>query len=116
MKKYVNVLGTRYEIIRCSAEAMVNGLGGFCDPDLKRIEILKLDTVEEWRCESKEKRDEREKLFLRHEIVHAFLNESGIRDNGAHLDYPWSKNEEMVDWIACQGEKIHNAWREAGAI
>lgn len=116
MKKYVNVLGTKYEIVRVPIDGMEDSLGGFCDPDLKTIKILKLDTVDEWSDESKEKIAEREKLFLRHEIVHAFLNESGIRDNGAYLDRSWSKNEEMVDWIAIQGEKIHAAWREAGAL
>lgn len=116
MKKYVNVLGTKYEIVRLPADEMADGYGGFCDPDLKRIEIVKLDTFEEWKHESKEKIAEREKLFLRHEIVHAFLNESGVRDNGGHWDLSWAKNEEMVDWIAIQGEKIYTAWREAGAL
>ena len=116
MKKYVNVLGTKYEIVRASFDEMENGFGGFCDPDLKRIEILKLDTIEEWKREPKEKIAEREKTFLRHEIVHAFFNESGIRDNGVHLDTSWAKNEEMVDWIAIQGEKIYKAWKEAGAL
>jgi hypothetical protein len=95
---------------------MENGVGGFCDPDLKKIEILRLNTIEEWKQEPREKIAEREKLFLRHEIVHAFLNESGIRDNAAHIDFAWSKNEEMVDWFAIQGEKIYKAWKEAGAL
>ncbi|MBO5969019.1 MAG: hypothetical protein J6S14_11045 [Clostridia bacterium] len=116
MKKHVNVLGVKYEIVRKPIDEMENGFGGFCDPDLKRIEILKLDTIDEWKGEPKEKIAEREKLFLRHEIVHAFFNESGIRDNGAHFDLSWTKNEEMVDWIAIQGEKIYKAWSEAGAL
>lgn len=116
MKKYVNVLGTKYEIVYLSIDEMEDGYGGFCDPDLKRIEILKLGTTEEWKHESKEKIAEREKLFLRHEIVHAFLNESGVRDNGAHIDISWAKNEEMVDWFAIQGEKIYKAWGEAGCV
>ncbi len=116
MKKYVNVLGTKYEIVRVPIDGMEDGLGGFCDPDLKIIKILKLDTIDEWKVEPKEKINEREKLFLRHEIVHAFLNESGVRDNGAFLDRSWAKNEEMVDWIAIQGEKIYKAWKEAEAV
>ena len=116
MKKYVNVLGARYEIIRLPYDKMENGAGGFCDPDLRTIEILKLDTIEEWKHESQAKRTEREKVFLRHEIVHAFLNESGLRDNGACFDLSWAKNEEMVDWFAIQGEKIYKAWQEAGAL
>jgi len=95
---------------------MEKGYGGFCDPDLKRIEILMLDTVDEWKADSQEKIAEREKMFLRHEIVHAFLNESGIRDNGSCFDVSWAKNEEMVDWFAIQGKKIYKAWEEAEAL
>ena len=116
MKNYVNVLGVKYKIVRLPFEEMENGMGGFCDPDLKKIEILRLGTIEEWKQEPREKIAEREKLFLRHEIVHAFLNESGMRDNAVHCDFAWSKNEEMVDWFAIQGEKIYKAWKEAGAL
>ena len=116
MKNYVDVLGTRYRIFRLPADKMEEGCGGFCDPDLKKIEIVKLDTIEEWKAESEVKRMEREKLLLRHEIVHAFLNESGLKDNCVHIDMPWVCNEEMVDWFAIQGEKIYKAWEEAGAL
>lgn len=116
MKKSVNVLGIKYEIVRLPSSEMEFGYGGFCDPDLHRIEILKLDTVDEWKETTKEKRAERENLFLRHEIVHAFFNESGLKDNSTHMEGPWAKNEEMVDWIAVQGTKIYKAWEEAGAL
>lgn len=112
----MNVLGTKYEIVRLPADKMEDGFGGFCNPDLRRIEILRLETLDEWRHESAEQRNEREKLFLRHEIVHAFLNESGLRDNSATFTISWAKNEEMVDWIAIQGTKIYKAWQEAGAL
>ena len=52
---------------------------------------------------------------IRHEIVHAFLFESGLYESSAQVD-GWAKNEEMVDWIARQGQKIYAAWREAGAL
>lgn len=47
----------------------------------------------------------------RHEIVHAFLLESGLAECS-----DWAQNEEMVDWIARMGPKIHVAWQAAGAI
>ena len=47
----------------------------------------------------------------RHEIVHAFLFESGL----AH-SCDWAINEEMVDWIAMQAEKLIKAREEAGAL
>lgn len=39
---------------------------------------------------------------LRHEVVHAFLYESGL-DNQA-----WAENEEIVDWISIQLDKIYH--------
>ncbi len=55
------------------------------------------------------------KATLRHEIVHAFLGESGLSANSNESD-AWARNEEMVDWFALQGPKIYKAWQEAGAV
>lgn len=55
------------------------------------------------------------KKTLRHEIIHAFLSESGLYRNTTAAAH-WSCNEEMVDWIAMQGPKIVAAWTEAGAL
>ncbi len=55
--------------------------------------------------------DEIIRRTARHEIVHAFLAESGLDQNS-----DWARNEEIVDWIALQGPKIFKAWQEAGAI
>lgn len=38
---------------------------------------------------------------MRHELIHAFLGESGLRS-----DSEWAENEEMVDYFAIQFEKI----------
>ena len=51
----------------------------------------------------------------RHEIVHAFLEESGLAECSGTSD-AWAMNETMVDWIARMGEKIYKAWSDAGAI
>lgn len=53
---------------------------------------------------------------LRHEIVHCFLEESGLSSNSFSVDGPWATNEEMIDWFALQGPKIYKAWIEADAI
>lgn len=58
----------------------------------------------------------RMKKILRHEIVHAFLNQSGLSENAGIYKSAWSINEEMVDWFAIQGTKIYKAWKEAGAL
>lgn len=52
---------------------------------------------------------------LRHEIVHAFLFESGLAECSGEVE-SWAKNETMVDWIAKQGQKIYKAWADAGCL
>ena len=42
-----------------------------------------------------------EKKILRHEIIHAFLYESGLDINSHDIDQ-WARDEEMVDWMAIQ--------------
>ncbi len=46
------------------------------------------------------------KRTLRYEIMHAFLNESGLSDSSNQYGGAWAKNEEMVDWFAIQSPKI----------
>lgn len=60
---------------------------------------------------SKGKLEIQEQKNIRHEIVHAFLFESGLAENS-----DWAQNEEMVDWVAKQGPKLLKAWQEAGAL
>lgn len=55
------------------------------------------------------------KFILRHEIVHAFLFESGLWGCSSSSN-AWALNEEMVEWISIQHEKLHDAFRFAGAL
>ena len=56
------------------------------------------------------------KKTLRHEIMHAFLNESGLSDSSNRFDSAWAKNEEMVDWFAIQSPKIFKVFVELGIL
>lgn len=122
MKNKVNVLGTIYTIKRrkykedpffekgeCSA---------YCFDALNLIVIGILDTWDGAQHTDEDKRGSviAEKENLRHEIVHAFFNESGLAWSSTNLNKAWAKNEEMVDWIARQGTKLYKAWQDAGAI
>ena len=49
-------------------------------------------------------------------LIHAFLNESGLRYNSFAPETAWARNEEMVDWIAIQFPKLMKAFRDADAI
>ena len=46
---------------------------------------------------------------LRHELVHAFILESGLCECCA-----WAEDEELVDWIARQFPKMLDAFTKAG--
>ena len=50
---------------------------------------------------------------LKHEIIHAFLYESGLDSNSFSYSGAWAVNEEMVDWLALQWEKIDYVMSEA---
>lgn len=56
------------------------------------------------------------KETLRHEIVHAFLYESGLSGSSSKIEGGWATNEEMVDWIAIQANKLIAAWKAADCL
>jgi len=77
---------------------------------------LDLESTPDWKDEPEELREKTEKCTLRHELVHAFLNESGLMWNSFTPDKAWAKNEEMVDWIAIQSPKLFKVFREVNAL
>lgn len=115
----VNVLGTEYAVTvrkyaedECFKQTQCNG---YCSGLLKEIVLCDMSTYPGWENETQEARDVQTKETLRHEIVHAFFNESGLACSSSSTD-AWARNEEMVDWIAIQGPKVYKAWMEAGAV
>ena len=52
---------------------------------------------------------------LRHEIVHAFLAESGLQSNFEHCQ-EFGHEETMVDWIAIQFPKIAKVYEKLGIL
>lgn len=116
----VNVLGTEYTVTvkkYKEDEAFERlSIGGYCDGWTKDIVVCDLSTYPGWEHDSPETVKAAQKETLRHEIVHAFLDESGLADNAAVYGGGWAKNEEMVDWWAIQGPKVYKAWQQAGAL
>lgn len=105
----INVLGTDYTIFerKRHKDSQLNDKDGYCDDSVKEIVTARLEAEPD----SKKDLDTVRKKILRHEIVHAFLCESGLLCNS-----DWAENEELVDWIAIQGPKIYKSWQEAGAV
>lgn len=114
--KKVNVLGTDYTIRRVDSgqdEYMEKmHYGGYCDAGDLEIVILNLKSTKEWESCSDECIRRKENETLRHELFHAFLNESGLQWDSHTPDSAWAKNEEMVDWLAIQSPKIFKLFKE----
>jgi hypothetical protein len=116
MGKTVNVLGTEYALILKDVDddPAFKLCGGYRDAFAKEIVVATFkpssDPMETKNLLAVTK------LNIRHEVVHAFLYESGLFKNSVTYDGAWADNEEMVDWIAIQGQKIYAAWQEAGAL
>lgn len=120
MAKTVDVLGTKYHIIRVKAgqDEYIEKMhfGGYCDGNMKRIVILDLKTVPDWQNDPEYTIKEQEMHTLRHELIHAFLNESGLQWNSFAPEKAWAKNEEMVDWFAIQMPKLLKAFKDADCL
>ena len=106
----IHILGTEYTVTLATeqAEPRLEGCDGFCDETTKEIVV---ENHKRGQANSKGNLELQEQKNIRHEIVHAFLFESGLAENS-----DWAQNEEMVDWIAQQGPKLIKAWQEAGAL
>lgn len=121
MKSTVDILGTKYSVAlkRYEDDAMFkrNKWVGYCDENSKEIGVCNLLSHPDWKEDlSKESADISQKQILRHEVVHAFFNESGLTGNTLSVHTGWANNEEMVDWFANQGVKIYAAWEKVGAL
>ena len=116
----VNILGTEYSITKMlykdEPEFKKRSIDGYCDFLEKRIVHCDMTTYPGWEEETPERAAIAEKQTIRHEIVHAFFDESGLSESTFKVDGAWAKNEEMVDWIALQGPKIYAAWQAADAL
>lgn len=109
--KSVEILGTQYTIIEQSESEneRLKGCDGYCDWTTKLI------VVEREMIGNLGDMDVYVRKVLRHEIVHAFLLESGLHECSGETD-AWAQNETMVDWFARMGPKIYAAWKDAGAV
>lgn len=108
----VNILGQKYNIKYKTVEEdkRLEELAGYTDvyskdiviEDMKRSKRSVTDTSSLKECENK---------ILKHEIIHAYLYESGL-DVNSNRSYAWATNEEMIDWFAIQSTKIYKTYKE----
>ena len=105
----VSILGTEYTIQKLSKaeDSYLENCDGYCDKTSKRI-VVKTDNDDLDNIEVHIKK------VMRHEIIHAFLNESGLQENFRHDE--WGHEETTIDWIAIQFPKILDVFMEADCL
>lgn len=104
-----NVLGEEYvvEQHKLDDDILLETKDGYCDCTIKKIVVcvLKAEHGSEIDVSVEEKR------ILRHELVHAFLHESGLDASSG-----WAADETVVDWIAIQFPKLLKVFQECECL
>lgn len=111
----VMILGAEWSIVyrKSKEDAGLKDRGGYCDETVRTIVIRKFhDTPKPNECADLKSYA---RLCLRHELIHAFLYESGLSNSSCGVGH-WSMNEEMVDWIAYRSPKIFEAYKSLGLL
>lgn len=104
----VDVLGSKYKLVESDSgkDVILERADGYCDSTTKTLVIKNLLPEPN----SLGNLSEYKKRVVRHEIIHAFLFESGLASES------WADNEEIVDWIAHQFPKLLGAFQSANAL
>ena len=112
MRDRVNILGTEYKILIQDEQSnkKLEDANGLCEQWSKEIVIRDM---------SEDKKsslcfndiEKLESKIMRHEIIHAYLGESGLMGKCS-----WASDEEMVDWIAIQAPKLFKTFSELGLL
>ncbi len=116
----VKILGTDYKIfLRGFKEDPLfekRSIDGYCDDVAKEIVICRISTYPGYEEENPEYCQKMERQTLRHEVIHAFLSESGLEHSSLQYSGGWAKNEEMVDYFALQFPKLLSVFRELNCL
>lgn len=107
----VKILGTTYTIKEKDKrqDPFLEQCDGYCDKTTHTIVVLKSDEFNELG-----NFEEYKKKITRHEIIHAFLFESGLHENFQHKE--WGHDETTVDWFANQFPKMVEVFKKVGCI
>ena len=107
----LNIFGSDWtvEYRNADADPLLKEDDGYTDPSVRLIVIANKRedcSIQDYKYMQREN--------LRHEIVHAFLFESGLGFNLEHNEF--GHEETMIDWIAIQFPKILKVFKEVGCL
>jgi hypothetical protein len=107
----IDILGTKYDLIYRAKEVdlALEKLSGYCDNSVHKLIVCDYSAKKEDPMD-KEDLSIYQRKVARHEIINAFLLESGLAE-----ECEWA-TEEMVDWFAGQLPKIFKAFQDAKVL
>ena len=108
----INVLGTTYKIFYDEDidTPKYENANGYVELWSKEIHVRRL-LFEEPCSTHMNNLEELGYKVLRHEILHAFINESGLGESS-----DWAMNEEMIDWFAKQFPKLKHTFEKVQIV
>lgn len=108
----INILGSPWNIYYRSPKddktLKDGGFDGYCDKTTRTIVVTSENgNLGDFKIY--------QKAVLRHEIIHAFMYESGLGSSWQHAEQ-FGHDETAIDWIAMQFPKLLQAFKEAKAL
>lgn len=112
----IDILGTEYKVVQGSqtTDPELADVDGYIDTSTKTIVVDDMKSIINEKG-MKKNLEEYKKTIMRHEVIHAFLFESGLAENSNASD-AWAVNEEMVDWLAIQAPKIFSTFNKMNIL
>lgn len=106
----VNILGSMWTVKfePVSSSPRYEKCNGWCDNSVKECHI----GIRPESDMQQMKMIDFYKSIARHEIIHAFLYESGIVTAASIRTNKWCKDEMMIDWMAAQMPKIYDVFEQ----
>lgn len=107
----VNILGAEWQIKfgSVSEYPVLEDIDGYADSTTREIVV---DDMKKSAGDPRAKGNllEYQKSCVRHELIHAFMEESGLSHNFEHKSI--GIEETVVDWFAIQSPKIYKVFAE----
>ena len=107
--KVINILGNNWKVVLKDSDSDENLIGsdGYTEPSVKEIVLRRNNENGLKNFKNVQAKQ------LRHEIIHAFLYESGLSSNWQHYSN-WGHDETFIDWFAIMYPKINKVYKELG--
>jgi len=114
MKTYnLNILGSKWKmkVLPRVYDSMFETVDGYADRSTRTLYVAEncvgeIDDLKNW--------PDYQKVVKRHEIIHAFLYESGLAQDMYHP--AMGHCEQEIDWVAIQFPKLFEVFKKAEAI